>query len=1545
MEPPAPPPPPEEREITNPVKRIRWATHRATGLKAENKRQSLKDRLHRRIGSVNEKKRESMGKETAGTENGDVANSEAGSDDQEGGRTVYFNIPLPAHERDEDGHAKAHYARNKIRTAKYTPLSFIPKNLWFQFHNIANVYFAFIIILGIFSIFGASNPALNAVPLIVILIVTAIKDAIEDWRRTILDTELNNAPIHRLVDFNNVNTAEDTISLWRRFKKANTKAIVSFYRFWKNRGAKGKQGQARNNDASRPSIDTRRASVLTHRSSYATGEPGIQMTPVPSPLPGSSPRQSPPPTDAVDFGGHTHMKEGDKSRGPDVQTASKFWGSVIDPYKTTPDKARFKKDAWKNVQVGDFVRLYNDDEIPADVVVLSTSSDDGACYVETKGLDGETNLKVRNALHCTRDVKHARHCEQADFWIESEAPHSNLYAYSAVIRWMQHNAKDPNAAPYEMAEPISINNLLLRGCQLRNTEWVLGCVVFTGEETKIMLNSGITPSKRAKMSKDLNWNVVYNFIILFFMCLVSGIVLGVFWSKPDTSHSLFEFGSYGNNNATIDGVIAFWAGIILFQNLVPISLYITLEIIRTLQAFFIYSDVQMYYAPLDYPCTPKSWNISDDVGQIEYIFSDKTGTLTQNVMEFKKCTINGVPYGEAYTEAQAGMQRRQGVDIEVEGERAREQIARDRARMIETMRKMYDNPYLWDDELTFVAPDFVEDLAGDSGHEQRLANEKFMLALALCHTVVTERTPGDPPKIEFKAQSPDEAALVATARDVGVTFVGREDDRLIVNFLGEERRYTVLNTLEFNSTRKRMSAIIRMPDGKITLFCKGADSMIYSRLIPGEQRELRTTTGEHLEMFAREGLRTLCIAQKDISEEEYQEWSRDYDLAANAVTGREEKLEEVSDRIENQLWLIGGTAIEDRLQQGVPDSISLLARAGIKLWVLTGDKVETAINIGFSCNLLDNDMDLILFKVEDESLATTEALLDEKLAIFGMTGSQEELDKAQNDHEPPPPTHAIVIDGDTLKLCLDESVKRKFLLLCKQCRSVLCCRVSPAQKAAVVNMVKTGLDCLTLAIGDGANDVAMIQEAHVGVGIAGVEGRAAVMSSDYAIGQFRFLTRLVLVHGRWSYRRLAETIANFFYKNIVWTFGLFWYQIYTNFDSQYIFDYSYIIWFNLAFTSVPVILMGVLDQDVDDRVSLAVPQLYTRGIERKEWTQWKFWSYMIDGAYQSAIAFYFVYLVFSPATFATENGLDLAELKRMGITVATIAVCAANFFVLFNTFRWDWIMVLVVIISTLFIWFWTGVYTSFSSSAQFYKGGAEVYGSLSFWAILLVALIACLLPRFIAKSTQKMFFPLDVDIIREQVKQGKFDYLKNTDSLIPPPPGKAASKAPSDASKYKAANAQDGDEDVRPFYPPSVAPTATTHNPRSQNGSNSTDYTFRPSLDAIPQAPNPAHRISMDRVRPSYDRARMSMDRVRPSFECSNDFTSAAMLTRMESSHSRNSYGAPPQQDGRAMSRLRSVFRRPTVTREEAPEHLRDQETPPPVPQADHTDPPGSPRR
>lgn len=315
------------------------------------------------------------------------------------------------------------------------------------------------------------------------------------------------------------------------------------------------------------------------------------------------------------------------------------------------------------------------------------------------------------------------------------------------------------------------------------------------------------------------------------------------------------------------------------------------------------------------------------------------------------------------------------------------------------------------------------------------------------------------------------------------------------------------------------------------------------------------------------GLRTLCVAYRFIEEKEYADWSVRYQEASASISNREEKIEEVCEEIEHDLMLIGGTAIEDRLQEGVPETIALLSQAGIRIWVLTGDKTETAINIGFAANLLQKDMLLIIINA-----STKESTLEQlKEALDKFWGGDQQGESKK---------HALIIDGETLKYALEKPCKELTLELGRRCESVLCCRVSPMQKAKVVNLVKRGLNVMTLAIGDGrcfgwfmcyynwsaakkisllclvlcsrslsnvyigANDVSMIQEANVGVGISGEEGRQAVMASDYAIAQFRFLGKLLLVHGRWSYLRTAEMILTFFYKNIVWTIVLCWYQFF-----------------------------------------------------------------------------------------------------------------------------------------------------------------------------------------------------------------------------------------------------------------------------------------------------------------------------------------------------------------------------------------------------------------
>ncbi len=377
--------------------------------------------------------------------------------------------------------------------------------------------------------------------------------------------------------------------------------------------------------------------------------------------------------------------------------------------------------------------------------------------------------------------------------------------------------------------------------------------------------------------------------------------------------------------------------LIAFQNIVPVSLYISIEIVKTIQAFFISQDVDMYYKPFDAACTPKTWNISDDLGQIEYVFSDKTGTLTQNVMEFQRCSVRGIPYGEGVTEAQRGAAKREGEAEMLDPEAQERQLTVMKVDMLDKMSRAFKNRYIQAEKLTLISPKLAEDLA-DRSSEQRGHLIAFFRALAICHSVLADRPDlnGNPYLLDYKAESPDEAALVAAAREVGFPFVGKGKDYVDIEVMGQAERYIPLEMLEFNSTRKRMSVIVRNPQGQIVLYCKGADSVIYQRLTPNHDPELKEKTSKDMETFANGGLRTLCIAYRSLTEQEYIEWQRVYDAATNAIKDRDEEVAKAAEKIEHSLTILGATALEDKLQEGVPEAIETLHSAGIKLWILTG---------------------------------------------------------------------------------------------------------------------------------------------------------------------------------------------------------------------------------------------------------------------------------------------------------------------------------------------------------------------------------------------------------------------------------------------------------------------------------------------------------------------------------------------------------------------------------------------------------------------------------
>lgn len=735
----------------------------------------------------------------------------------------------------------------------------------------------------------------------------------------------------------------------------------------------------------------------------------------------------------------------------------------------------FIRKRWIDIAVGDIVRVISEEAFPADLLLLSSSEPEGLCYIETANLDGETNLKIKQALPETAHLINPRDLGRLAGKVRSEQPNNSLYTFEATI------AMESAGRP-EREIPLSPDQLLLRGAQLRNTQWIYGLVIFTGHETKLMRNATATPIKTTAVEKMVNIQIVFLFLILIVLSIASAAGALILNSVKSSQLAYLDLGSTNRISQFFQNILTFW---ILYSNLVPISLFVTVELCKFVQSQLISGDLDMYYDVTDTPAVCRTSSLVEELGQIEYIFSDKTGTLTCNQMEFRQVSIAGIAYAGVIPE---------------------------------------DNKGHYVDGEEFGVFDFKTLQVNLQEHPSRDIMHHFLTLLATCHTVIPEQSSEKPGIIKYQAASPDEGALVQGACDLGYKFITRRPKSVSVLVNGSEQEYQLLNICEFNSTRKRMSTIFRCPDGRIRLYCKGADTVILERLTQGTPNIERTL--QHLEEYATDGLRTLCLAYREIPDSEYSEWSAIFEKAATTINSRAEELDRAAELIERDLVLLGATAIEDRLQDGVPETIATLQTAGIKVWVLTGDRQETAINIGMSCKLISEEMILILINEEDKE-ATRDALA-RRLAACRSTAESE------------PEVFALIIDGKSLGFALEKDLEKDFLDLAVMCKAVVCCRVSPLQKALVVKLVKRHLKAILLAIGDGANDVSMIQAAHVGIGISGMEGLQAARSADIAIGQFRYLRKLLLVHGAWSYQRLSKLILFSFYKNITLYMTQFW---------------------------------------------------------------------------------------------------------------------------------------------------------------------------------------------------------------------------------------------------------------------------------------------------------------------------------------------------------------------------------------------------------------------
>ncbi|XP_045501299.1 probable phospholipid-transporting ATPase IM isoform X2 [Colias croceus] len=936
------------------------------------------------------------------------------------------------------------------------------------------------------------------------------------------------------------------------------------------------------------------------------------------------------------------------------------------------------EEKWASVQVGDVIRLENDQFVAADILLLSSSEPNGLCYIETAELDGETNLKCRQCLLETAAMgQDDAQLGAFDGEIVCETPNNLLNKFDGTLSWREQHFSLDN------------DKILLRGCVLRNTSWCYGVVVFAGKDTKLMQNSGKTKFKRTSIDRLLNFLIIGIVLFLLSMCVFCTVACGIWeWVVGRYFQVYLPWDTLvpaePAPGAAVIAILVFFSYAIVMNTVVPISLYVSVEVIRFAQSFLINWDEKMYYEKTGTAAKARTTTLNEELGQIQYIFSDKTGTLTQNIMTFNKCSIAGVCYGDVVDE-------HTGETIELT----------DSTEPLD----FSDNPE-YEPEFKFFDSKLLKAV------KQRDSNvHDFFRLLALCHTVMPEQKNG---RLEYQAQSPDEAALVSAARNFGFVFRERSPNTITIEVMGKTEVYELLCILDFNNVRKRMSVILKK-DGEIRLYTKGADNVIYDRLKSNCQDEVKSKTQEHLNKFAGEGLRTLALAWRPLEERGFAEWKRRHQAAALALHDRDERLDAIYEEIETDLLLMGVTAIEDKLQDGVPETIANLSMAGIKIWVLTGDKQETAINIGYSCQLLTDDMaevfvidgashddvDRQLAKCRD-SIRVVNTFLphgstDPKSRAANGAGARASPGRAANVKLNAPAvsvvtfsneyahggagsadTHehnnddsngfAIVVNGHSLVHCLHPKLEEKFLDVVLQCRSVICCRVTPLQKAMVVELIKKSRRAVTLAIGDGANDVSMIKAAHIGVGISGQEGMQAVLASDYSIAQFRFLQRLLLVHGRWSYYRMCKFLRYFFYKNFAFTVCHFWFAFFCGFSAQTVFDEMFISVYNLFYTSLPVLALGVFEQDVSDATSLQFPKLYAPGHTSELFNKTEFIKSTLHGCFTSLVLFLIPYGTYKDGL--APDGKILSDHMLLGSVVATILIIDNTTQIALDTTYW-----------------------------------------------------------------------------------------------------------------------------------------------------------------------------------------------------------------------------------------------------------------------------------
>ncbi|CAD8161156.1 unnamed protein product [Paramecium pentaurelia] len=798
----------------------------------------------------------------------------------------------------------------------------------------------------------------------------------------------------------------------------------------------------------------------------------------------------------------------------------------------------------QEIRVGEYIRINPNEQIPADILLLNQE-----CFVETSQLDGETTLKPKQPI-----------IENIEF-IEAAGPNPYLYQFSGSINGQK---------------PLNEHNLLLRGSCLKSLDPIDGIVIYTGHQTKILLNSHNPRGKVTKMQQVMNRLILYLFIGQWLLCIfcASYFTIALSIKKQDLDYlylnqpevtALLYFSSFCQS-------VGNW--FLLFVNFVPISLMLTLEMIRLFQAYFIIKDPEM-----GQNTKVQSSNLNDDLGQINHIFSDKTGTLTANQMTLRQYIF-----------------KNQNIDLQRE-----------------------------DSQLIFNEENII-----------------YLLQFILCNDIKVKNG-------NVLSSSSDEMALINYFLNQGLQIA--EDGKNYLININNEIYYRIekVYLIPFSSDRKRMSIVLRFQE-KLYIFCKGADSVIVSRTQSSTNYQDNILSSS--QTFANQGLRVLLFSYKELDESEFAEWLEIYEKTM--IQQDEQMLDKLQNQLETNLILSGASGVEDILSEHVQETIVELQYANIQIWMITGDAYATAKGVAQKIGLMTLRSKSIL--VEHQTISEIESLVfDSEKNI----SNQYDI--------------SLVILG---KILIDYTMEDKFRLikLAKECQCVIFSRVSPKQKREIVELFQKCFPNLcTLAIGDGANDVNMITEANVGIGVCGVEGLQAARASDYAIPLFKCLQQLLLFHGRECYRRNTQVVTYNFYKNVLYLIPQFWFGLYSQFSAQSIYDFYVFQCYNFMFTSLPIIVYGVFDIKFND----TMPNKYKFGQEGRYLNFKVFILSLLEGVYQSLIIFFFCFYFLNTSS---SNGFEYGLLVQ-GQIIFFICIIVANTKILLLSHQIQVLQIIIQILS------------------------------------------------------------------------------------------------------------------------------------------------------------------------------------------------------------------------------------------------------------------------